>query len=133
MLAGLEKHMGLIVSILRWIGKAFVQDDDYKDFFMKSNSMFVICSLEGVLVNVNEAFARNTGYSRGELIGRQYMGFLHPDDQTISAERLRNMQVGMQLYDSVSRWRHKSGHYIALGWTSVRNGKLYAQANFYYP
>ena len=53
-----------------------------------------IADADGRLVEANDAFAKITGYARGELLGRDYVTLSHPEDRPSTRERRRALLTG---------------------------------------
>ena len=45
-----------------------------------SNDLMKVCQLDGRLISVNEAWYETLGWSENDLLGRNYLEFIHPDD-----------------------------------------------------
>ena len=72
---------------------------------------------DGVIRQVNRAFARIVGYSEDELVGMTPREFTHPDDWADNAALLQTL-LGQQVdsYQLEKRYMHKQGHTV---WVSL--------------
>jgi PAS domain S-box-containing protein len=92
-----------------------------------SNDLMKVCQLDGRLVSVNEAWNVTLGWSESDLLGRNYVDLVHPDD----AERITNgLKAITQKPHNRSyevRLRHHDGSYRLTAWTAVpEEGLLYS-------
>ncbi len=67
---------------------------------------------EGNLLDVNQHWLRTLGYSREEVIGRNFSEFIHPDTAAYFKDAFRSFKEQGILHDVQFRLRHKKGHYI---------------------
>jgi PAS domain S-box-containing protein len=58
-------------------------EERFQRIFDASAAGLAIGLLDGRLIQVNEAFARTSGYSRAELVGRTFRSITYPDDPCI--------------------------------------------------
>jgi PAS domain S-box-containing protein len=79
---------------------------------------------DGRWLNVNNALLRLTGYTREELLERDFQSITHPDDLAIGLEFLGRVQSGeIDSYELEKRYIHASGRviWIQLDVAVVRN------------
>jgi PAS domain S-box-containing protein len=81
----------------------------------------------GRFIRVNPAWTEVLGYAVDEIIGRQYLDFLHPDDVARTMEGYAEVERGNPVLDFENRYRAKAGDYRWLKWVAVpEDGKLYS-------
>src|SRR6187551_1510263 len=72
----------------------------------------------GVFTYANEAVARYLGYSVAELLGRNAIDFLHPDDAAAMRERFRDVLAANDIKPELNRFEyrfhHKDGSWVWL-------------------
>jgi PAS domain S-box-containing protein len=72
----------------------------------------------GIFTYANEAVARYLGYSVAELLGRNAIDFLHPDDAGTMRERFRSVLAAKDIEPELNRFeyrfRHRDGSWIWL-------------------
>jgi PAS domain S-box-containing protein len=72
----------------------------------------------GVFTYANEAVARHLGYSVAELLGRNAIDFLHPEDAAAMRERFRDVLAAKDVQPGLNRFeyrfRHRDGSWIWL-------------------
>ena len=72
---------------------------------------------EGRLLRINEAYCAISGYSRQELIGRDYLSLTHPDDQAQEIKLYNQLIEGdLDRYTLEKRHVSKSGN---IGWLAI--------------
>ena len=77
--------------------KLQTSEENYRNLFeMASDGIFVMDDV-GVLVSVNAALCDFLGYSRNELVGRAYQGFIEPADLVLQPIPFETMRSGDQL------------------------------------
>ncbi|GAA5232981.1 EAL domain-containing protein [Verticiella sediminum] len=86
-------------------------------FFLLSPEMLGMVNHAGVLLQVNPAFARVTGYRAESVVGRQLTDLIHEDDRTLLDNALRRLGRGESIYDLDLRGNHRDGHVI---WMRIR-------------
>lgn len=85
-----------------------------------NNAVDVICTIdgEGKFVSVNPACQRLWGYSQEELIGRQYIDLVVPEDVARTNEASATIMAGENATDFENRYRHKDGSQVPVMWTA---------------
>ena len=69
-----------------------------------------IVSLDGVLLESNEAFCRLLGYGRGELSGLTFHAITHPDDLALDVAHVEELLAGgAETYRIVKRYLTRNG------------------------
>ena len=85
----------------------------FRASFDRTSSAKSITTMEGRLVQVNEAYARMMGYARGELEGASIFTILHPEDRATSRHFLALLQAGeVTEHQGEKRYLHKDGHVV---------------------
>jgi len=100
-------------------------------FFDLSADLFCIASLSGYFRRVNDNFPRMLGYSLVDLLSRQFLEFVHPDDRETTVAELQQLSSGADTKQFVNRYRHADGHYLWLEWNArpvPEEGVVYADA-----
>ncbi len=100
-------------------------------FFDLSADLFCIANLAGYFLRVNDNFPRLLGYPTVDLLSRQFVEFVHPDDRETTVAELQNLSNGVETIQFVNRYRHADGHYLWLEWNArpvPEEGVVYADA-----
>jgi diguanylate cyclase (GGDEF)-like protein/PAS domain S-box-containing protein len=93
--------------------------DERDTFFAMSPDMLVVMGRDGIFQRVNEAWVATFGYPAGQIEGRPWTDFIHPDDldRTI-AEAERNLVHGQDAINFANRYRCSDGTYRWVEWMS---------------
>jgi diguanylate cyclase (GGDEF)-like protein/PAS domain S-box-containing protein len=79
---------------------------------------------DGGFLSVNKALCEMIGYTREELLARDFQAITHPDDQAVSAEQQRALISGaIESFEIEKRYLHRDGQevWVQLGVTAVRD------------
>jgi len=99
----------------------------YYELMEQTRDVIFVLSNQGIVVSLNHAFERITGWELKEWIGKPFTGLLHPDDVYLVAERISNVLKGSINHLLELRIRKKSGVYLyseILSSPQVDNGKI---------
>lgn len=84
----------------------------YRDLYESSPLPYHSLDKDGFFVNVNPAWLDLLGYSKQEVIGKNYGNFLHPDWEHVFATKFPDFVKTGEVHDVYFKIRHKAGHYI---------------------
>ena len=62
--------------------------------FELSLDMLCVADFDGHFLFINSAFERTLGYSRAELLGQPYLGFVHPEDRPATLAAMDKLIAG---------------------------------------
>ncbi|WP_017302932.1 PAS domain-containing protein [Spirulina subsalsa] len=106
-----------------------VAELELERFFTIALDLLCIADLEGHFLRLNQAWENILGYPVGELEGRVFLEFVHPDDLAPTLAAISNLEEGETIIRFTNRYRTKSGSYRHIEWLSVPQGDLiYAAA-----
>lgn len=88
--------------------------------FDLSLDILVIVGVDGCFKRVNRAVTRILGYSGAEVIDRQLIDFVHPEDRAATIAKVSDLSQGKQIAEFENRYRCKDGSYKWLCWRGVR-------------
>lgn len=90
-----------------------------------NSSLDVICATDynGVFLQVSAASIAVWGYSPAEVIGRNYMHFVHPDDIEKTKSIRMEMLAGKKITNFENRFIRKDGTTVPLIWSSSLDEK----------
>ncbi len=112
---------GDLVEMSRVSQELWRAKERFASAFMTSHNSIVISTLkEGTIVEVNDAFERNTGYSREESVGKTTSGldlWVDPSDREAIVESLSR---GEDLVERETRFRCKDGSIMVCLFTTRR-------------
>jgi len=88
----------------------------------------LICTTDrrGYFVSLNSAWENVLGWTRGQLMARPFIEFVHPADQPRTLEQAgRISEPDAELIDFENRYRTASGDYRWLRWSARTDGELW--------
>ncbi len=95
----------------------------FRSFAENANDVLFTLSREGVFTYLSPNWKDVSGYEPGEMIGKQFAPFVHPDDiSTCSAALQSLLTTGRKQQNIEFRHQHKDGSYI---WYSVNASLLH--------
>ena len=100
-------------------------------FFTLSIDMMIISSMEK-FIKVNPAVSIILGYSEEELLTKNFLEFIHPDDIEITKKEVAKLKSGISSIRFENRYICKDGSIKWLVWSvfpDVKTGVLYAVAS----
>jgi PAS domain S-box-containing protein len=98
-------------------------------FFNISLDLLCIADTDGYFRRLNVAWERILGYSLEELMSKQFLEFVHPDDLDSTMEAIATLASQREVIHFVNRYRCKDGSYRWIEWRSAPFGKtIYAAA-----
>jgi len=102
-------------------------EETLTSFFQLSPDLMCIADDEGLLRAVNQAWTKVLGYKEDELLGRNYMEFVHPEDLSKTCCTRKDLHKGV-VTDFTNRYIAKDGKIVTLEWTfsSYRKEVTYA-------
>jgi PAS domain S-box-containing protein len=121
-------------DIVRWVGtntdiheRKLAEDASTRDrdrFWQLSQDLLVVCDFAGMITMVNPAVTRILGWEEDEFVGRDILGFIHPDDLEGSRAQLGRLQDGQPMQGFENRFRAKFGGYRLIAWAGVPEAGL---------
>jgi diguanylate cyclase (GGDEF)-like protein/PAS domain S-box-containing protein len=99
-------------------------EERFRRSFHDSAAGMAIVSTEGRWLQVNQALADLTGYTKGELIGMSFADITHPDDVDAEIEALDQLVAGeRRRYVTEKRYLRADGHlvWVSLSLSPVRD------------
>ncbi|GAB6090612.1 response regulator [Spirochaeta dissipatitropha] len=105
------------------------RNEELEGFFSLNLDLLCIADLEGRFVRTNASWSKILGYSSGELDGRKFLDFVHPDDLQATYEAMASLDDGEDVIGFTNRYRCADGSYRFLEWHShPKGGLIYAAA-----
>jgi PAS domain S-box-containing protein len=84
-----------------------------------SRDIMLVAGFDGVIVAVNPAWTATLGWSEAELMSRNFLDLVHPDDLLATQEAASALEDGISFSRFDNRYRHKDGTYRTLSWAAV--------------
>ncbi len=99
--------------------KEILEEAARRERAMIENAPDVICTIDadGRFVTINPACLKIWGYHPEELIGRQYIDLVVPEDVTRTTETEQSILSGEAISGFENHYRHKNGTIVDLIWT----------------
>ena len=99
-------------------------------FFDVTLELLCIADTDGYFINLNPQWEKTLGYAKGDMEGKQFFDFIHPDDVEPTHQVISQLVGNQEVYNFINRYRCKDGSYRWLEWRAVPVGKLiYAAAH----
>jgi len=92
-----------------------------------SHDLFCICGFDGYYQSVNPAWTEALGYAPQELIGRQCLELVHPEDVPTAKKEFARLR-DTAMVETDLRVRARNGTYRWYNWTSVAEGDVFYAA-----
>jgi PAS domain S-box-containing protein len=103
--------------------------EDRRRIFETSQDLILISDSGGHLVQVSPSVENILGYKPEEMIGRNGIEFLHPDDLKQARKEMRAARRGEKVLNADSRYIHKDGRAVTLSWRGAWSEPV--QRHFY--
>jgi two-component system cell cycle sensor histidine kinase/response regulator CckA len=98
-------------------------------FFSSTLDLLCIADTSGKFRRLNPEWERTLGYGLDELLGRNLLDLVHPDDIAATREQVADLTDQKPVSNFLNRYRHKDGSYRWLEWRSYPVGEVvYAAA-----
>ncbi len=105
------------------------KNEELERYFASSLDMLCIANTEGRFIRVNPEWEKVLGYSVGELEGRSFLDFVHPEDRTATWEAVAKLETGEDVPSFENRLRSRDGSYRWIEWRSrPMDSTIYAAA-----
>ena len=89
-----------------------------------STDVMLVAGFDAKAVAVNPAWTNLFGWNADELIDRDFLSLIHPDDLETTIAEVAKLEGGETTLRFVNRYRHRDGHYLWLSWTAVPDDKF---------
>src|SRR5690606_10118416 len=87
--------------------------------FETTLDLILVVGRNGTLLRVSPSAIAILGYAPKEMIGRNAIDFIHPDDLENTRNEMRLARRGHDIRNFDSRYLHKDGRIVPLAWTGV--------------
>ncbi|MDI7268997.1 MAG: response regulator, partial [Myxococcota bacterium] len=115
--------------VLIWRGRQLRKTEEFDAYFNTALDLFCIADTDGFFRRLNKQWETTLGYPLGELEGRRFLDFVHPEDLEATLQAVGRLDAQQPVVRFVNRYRHKDGSYRWIEWRSAAHGKtIYAAA-----
>jgi len=102
---------------------------DYIKFFDDNTVGMMISDNSGIMLKVNSSFCLNLGYTREQLIGKNFLDHVYPKDLKDTLNIMKTFDITKKLTDYKNRYINSEGEIVYFSWNAIENdGKYYASA-----
>jgi PAS domain S-box-containing protein len=84
---------------------------------LDEDAIFVVDE-DGLLLHVSAGVQNLLGYRPAELIGKNMIEFVHPDDRGRTLNRVWQIMEGVSATRFINHWIHKHGHPVLIEWAA---------------
>ena len=84
-----------------------------------SKDIMLVAAFDGRVEAVSPAFGSLLGWSEGDIVGRNFMELVHPDDQAATLAQMASLGDGHYVYKFENRYRRKDGSWCLLSWSAA--------------
>jgi PAS domain S-box-containing protein len=89
-----------------------------------STDIMLVARFDATITAVNPAWSTVLGWSDRELLGKQFLDFVHPDDLERTLAEAGNLALGIRTLRFENRYRHKDGSWRWLSWIAVPDSEF---------
>lgn len=93
-------------------------------YFESSLDLLCIADTDGYFRKLNPEWNKTLGYPIEELIDRQFLEFVHPDDLEPTKKTIANLASQKEVLNFVNRYRCKDGSFRWIEWRSYPEGEI---------
>lgn len=108
-----------------------IKEEKFKSFFELAINLQVITSIDGNIIQINNASKTILGYEENELIGISFLELVYPQDRDKTINEMKKLSNGENVYFFENRYIHKDGSIVTLIWSATSdsdNKLIYATA-----
>jgi len=84
-----------------------------------SKDIMLIGSFDGTVQAVSPAFGALLGWGEHDIIGKNFLQLVHPDDQAGTVAQMAALGDGQYVYKFENRYRRKDGSWCLLSWSAA--------------
>ena len=94
-----------------------ITESQLNNLFKNSPTLITVIGLDGYMKKVSPSFTKIFGFSEEELLSTPYQDFLHPDEISVSFEKLKEITQGYTPKSFEGRCKTKNGEWKWISWT----------------
>ncbi len=105
------------------------KSEELDRYFTSSLDLLCIANMEGTFLRLNPEWERVLGYRTDELVGRNFVDLVHPQDVPATVETVSRLEDQQHVFNFQNRYLAKDGTYRWIEWRSAPAGRhIYAAA-----
>ncbi|WP_323141841.1 hybrid sensor histidine kinase/response regulator [Massilia phyllosphaerae] len=89
-----------------------------------SKDIMLVAGFDGVVQAVSPAFGALLGWSEADIVGRNHLELVHPEDQGAVVAQMAMLGRGQSIHKVESRLRRKDGSWCLLSWNAAPDAGL---------
>jgi PAS domain S-box-containing protein len=89
-----------------------------------STDIMLVAAFDGTIRSVNPAWATILGWVDQELLGRNFLELVHPDDREATIAEMGKLDQGLTTFRFENRYAAKDGGYRHISWTAAPEANL---------
>jgi PAS domain S-box-containing protein len=95
------------------------ETENFNELFKISKDIICVFNSDGVFQNINPAFDKLLGYKENHILNRSFYDFIHPNDLTITKNKLQTLVEANKTVVFTNRFKSKEGDYKFLQWAAT--------------
>ena len=84
-----------------------------------SKDILLVCAFDGRVEAVSPAFGALLGWQETDIIGKNFLDLVHPEDRTATVAQMAALGRGSYVNKFENRYRRKDGNWCLLSWTAA--------------
>lgn len=100
------------------------KSEELDRYFNTALDLLSMIDSKGRFIRINPEWEKVLGYSVNELLNKQFMDYVHPDDILKTLDAVKQLKIGNEVLNFINRYRCKNGKYKHIEWRSVQVGEM---------
>jgi PAS domain S-box-containing protein len=89
-----------------------------------STDVMLVADFSAKVEAINPGFTNLLGWEESEILGKDFLQLIHPDDLATTLEKVSVLGHGSNVYGFTNRYRCKDGSYRVLSWSAAPNDRF---------
>ncbi|WP_211239051.1 PAS domain S-box protein [Desulfonatronum lacustre] len=85
-------------------------------FFMESLDLMIVCTEDGSIIRLNQAWERILGWPPDDFMGLRYLNFLHPEDVESVKRLFMELPEKKHIFSFIERYRARNSEWRTIEW-----------------
>ncbi|HWJ29116.1 MAG TPA: PAS domain S-box protein, partial [Flavisolibacter sp.] len=91
-------------------------EEELNRFFMLTSDLLCVAGMNGCLIKINRAISEVLGYNSEDILNRSFIDFIHPDDRSITQNKIDQLAEASQTFRLQNRCLTADGRVIWVEW-----------------